>query len=33
MTRAGISEVRGYSADEVHAYAKGRPGKGRWGHK
>jgi hypothetical protein len=33
MSRAGISEARGYPAHQVRTYALGRPGRGRWGHK
>jgi hypothetical protein len=33
VARAGITEARGYSVEQVRAYAAGRPGKGRWGHK
>jgi hypothetical protein len=33
MTCADIPEIRGYPADQVHAYAIRRPGKGRGGHK
>jgi hypothetical protein len=33
MARGNVSEARGYPSDQVIAYARGRPGKGRWGHK
>jgi hypothetical protein len=32
MSRAGISEARGYPADQVLTDAASRPGKGRRGH-
>jgi hypothetical protein len=33
LARGSISEVRGYPADQTIAYARGRPGKGRWRHR
>jgi hypothetical protein len=33
MSCAGITESRGYPADQVQVYAADRPGKGRWGQK
>lgn len=33
INRAGITEARGYPAEKVHTYSRGRPGRGRWGHK
>ncbi|MGH3808915.1 MAG: hypothetical protein ACRDRU_20250 [Pseudonocardiaceae bacterium] len=32
MSRAGITEQRGYPANRVAGYAAGRPGKGRHNH-
>jgi hypothetical protein len=33
INRAGITEARDYPAEKSHIYARGRPGRGRWGHK
>jgi hypothetical protein len=33
INRAGITEARGYPAEKSHIYARGRPSRGRWGHK